>query len=773
MQDVAFDTESFPIGPGAICPRLVCLSAAYRRDGGLVSTLLGNGDPEAEDLAASLFDPGHMLVGQAVAFDVVVVGKMWPRLWPLIWDKLEREELDDTMIWDQLLAVSTRGEIRWQEMPDGNKMPVSYAMDALSERYLEENISALKNDDSSWRRRYYLLDGKRASDYPTDARDYALGDAVRTLRIREEMRRRYGEPFYDRRGPGSVRTSRFEAVVSVALKIITDTGMATDPVQFGRIRALVDRVFSNAEQQQLIHAGWIRPSYDVPYVASLAKAAELAGAQIDVEKWRHELRQADAAGTKANLLAVLTDVFGPHKEKLVAAGIKFTSEEQTKDTKAIRAAVKAACDETRTEPVRTKTGEISCAAEVVEEFTSQPHSQQQLFIAFEKRESYAKLKSTELPRVEWEGRLSPTVHFPYVPLVNSGRTASKAEDLYPSANGQNVHPDARPMYAARPGHVLFSIDYSALELCTAAQQCLDLFGWSKLADKLNAGYDVHSWLGSDLYRRFFPGSGLDPDMEAGYRQFKALAKTDPKIYKPRRDFAKPVNLGMPGGLGPLKFIGLAWKDYSVDVCATAATMVPFLQSQIYEGTAFLWNIENKLGLTTIDWSHPMVPGLALACVLKRVWLETYPEFKEFFRWVTKQEDPRHPGYLAYETPVLGMWRARVGFSEAANGSAMQSRAGHGAKLAVFQSVRGFEDPRSRLHGKGRALGFVHDEIIGEVREELTAEVIPLVQDLMVAAMQNFVPAVKIKTEAVLMRNWYKQAQPTFVDGRLVPWEPKP
>ena len=67
---------------------------------------------------------------------------------------------------------------------------------------------------------------------------------------------------------------------------------------------------------------------------------------------------------------------------------------------------------------------------------------------------------------------------------------------------------------------------------------------------------------------------------------------------------------------------------------------------------------------------------------------------------------------------------------------------------------------------------MHDEIISEVPVDLAAEAAQRVADVMVETLCEVCPDVKIVAEPALMRRWYKGAAPTYVDGRLVPWEPE-
>src|SRR5262249_35569194 len=80
--------------------------------------------------------------------------------------------------------------------------------------------------------------------------------------------------------------------------------------------------------------------------------------------------------------------------------------------------------------------------------------------------------------------------------------------------------------------------------------CLDRYGQSVLADTIRAGRDPHVYTAAML-------SGLE------YEEFLALKKTDPARFKARRQAAKPVNFGVPGGLGKVKLSAYAKANYGV------------------------------------------------------------------------------------------------------------------------------------------------------------------------------------------------------------------
>jgi len=140
----------------------------------------------------------------------------------------------------------------------------------------------------------------------------------------------------------------------------------------------------------------------------------------------------------------------------------------------------------------------------------------------------------------------------YNVLVESGRTSCAGVKVgtvkgvqlqqLPRAGG------VRECFVPRPGFLLASVDYDTLELRALAQACLDLVGYSAMAEALRGGADLHLDLAASL-------------LGIGYAEAKAR-KAEPAI-KAARQRAKPVNFGFPGGLGVERFMAFAWQQYGV------------------------------------------------------------------------------------------------------------------------------------------------------------------------------------------------------------------
>lgn len=760
MNALVIDTETHPIGPGAVVPKVVSFAAASRAAAGDEQVILRSAaDPDFDDAVRESFR-GHdaQIVGQNVAYDLAVICQHMPEIESHIWDLLEDCRITDTMIREMLLNLSTHGKLDMIEMPDGSTEKLSYSLEALVKGYF-----GVEQMEDAWRRNFDLLDGRPSAEWPEDARLYAEDDALWTLRVYEAQARRVRSVG----GPASLNTEHLHTAAHFALFCMTARGMATDPEEYARVRAMLDAELAPERMALLIRSGILRPGEGPrPHTRMLAKALALDPAR----QWE---------GSEA----VRAD--------LEAQGIKFTAAVKPSiDRKLLEDLVQKTCEANRLPCRTTPAGGVCTDREVIATLSEKDPVLSQ----YEKRQALQKIVSTELPRMEWEGKLSPVVHFNYRPLLETGRSSSFGGDLYPSGNGQQVDPRVRPCFVPRPGYLLCSCDYQTLELVTTAQVTYDLFGRSVHRDKINAKYDLHAYLGSQLalhLDREFGEFCRGQDADTVYRTFLECKAKDAGeqangFYRNWRKFAKPVGLGFPGGLGPQKIVTMARRNYDVDLEDAASRMdaADLERDEAVMGPVLRY-ARRLRGLTDdsqFRWDREL-RGLALAARLRNIWLATYPEMVAYFRYVAERcKDSENPVVgvrdgepiqgLCYSS-LMGMYRAGATFTAVANGMCMQTPAAEGAKMACVLVTRACRDSSrgSILYG-AHPVDFIHDEILSEVEESRAHEQAHEVARLMVEAMRHVVTDVDVRAQPALMRRWYKEAEPVYVDDRLMPWEPK-
>lgn len=332
----------------------------------------------------------------------------------------------------------------------------------------------------------------------------------------------------------------------------------------------------------------------------------------------------------------------------------------------------------------------------------------------------------------------PVVHTSFDSLAATGRTTSSRpniqnvrwnfRDLCPACGcgrardglcvlcGTQLEqpPGMRECFVPRPGFVFGSADYSGLELATLAQVCYSVLGHSRLREVLLSGADPHLMVAANILGR----------------PYDTLDKHNPAV-KLARQTAKVANFGFPGGLGPPKLVLFARMSYRVRMTEAEAKQ------------------------------------------LKRIWLETYPEFASYFAYIGSLVQP--DGTYTVEHLFSGRVRAGVHFTVACN-SLFQGLGSDATKAAGYLIARACytgldeQDRPSPLAGC-RMVNYIHDEFILEVPDDERAD--PAARELsrlMVVGAKPYLPDLPIDAEPQLMRYWSKKAEPLFDQaGRLIPW----
>ncbi len=161
-------------------------------------------------------------------------------------------------------------------------------------------------------------------------------------------------------------------------------------------------------------------------------------------------------------------------------------------------------------------------------------------------------------------RTDKRVRSSYNPLVSSGRVSARGSKSSYAINIQQQPGgyDVPSQYTLRgciipdEDHILVGADWSQVELC-ALGHILSVFMRAKtnddsyestLSKAINAGIDCHSLIAAGLF-------------DTTYERMLATA-SDPATKK-KRKMAKPVNFGLPGGMGLWSFIEFALKSYDV------------------------------------------------------------------------------------------------------------------------------------------------------------------------------------------------------------------
>jgi DNA polymerase-1 len=148
-------------------------------------------------------------------------------------------------------------------------------------------------------------------------------------------------------------------------------------------------------------------------------------------------------------------------------------------------------------------------------------------------------------------------------MVRTGRTSCSGPNIQqvPRKGG------FREIFVAPAGHGVLAADYSFIELRTLAAECEARYGNSKLADVIRTGVDPHCYTAAMLL-------GVSPE------EFMALEHADPERFERQRQQAKPLNFGIPGGLGVASLVHYARSTYGVDLSEAQANSTAEADSQL-------------------------------------------------------------------------------------------------------------------------------------------------------------------------------------------------
>lgn len=366
------------------------------------------------------------------------------------------------------------------------------------------------------------------------------------------------------------------------------------------------------------------------------------------------------------------------------------------------------------------------------------------------------------------------VHARFNPIVATGRTSSFSPNL------QNLprDPRIRPIFRAKEGHCLVSIDYGQIELRTLAQICFDRYGFSKMLELINSGVDLHIYYASKLV-----GCAME------------------EVSKDQRQKGKIANFGFPGGLGIKSFIQFAKTSYGVILNEEEAKqlknvwMDSFPEMKLYMehkeiddlvSSGLMQDYEANTGkkleakicafiFKAIINGEQMTKSTGRAFtdeekswafdILKNA---KFPNKKEFTSKIKNHEGSRslYQNFIRIFNTIKfnsGRVRGNCSYTQSKN-TPFQGLASDGAKEAMWELTKsGY-----------RLVNFIHDEFIFEIPlssnlEEVEKDLIKIIVD----SMKIHVPDVDIEADAEYMINWSKSGT-HYVDdsGNLQPLEKK-
>lgn len=714
------DLETFLIEPGGGAPPPVCagwtIFDAGRVTRGIVHV---NGEAEgdtfpgkgidglyrhaiAEVSAQAAKGRAARLINHNQPFDFAVACNAYPDLIPLVFDAYDRGIVEDTMIREQLLdiAAGSLGWVRGAVSPRGTRIKRAYTLKDLAQRRLHVDM-----DKTTWRLGYASLVDVPLAQWPQGAKNYAIDDTGIAIEVYRSQRVETSEDISDGEVPNSIEQAR----AHWALHLMATWGIRTDGARVASYKHELElrlRVFADA----LKAVGFVRPEGTKDKKLIEATILELyADGKGSAWPKDHELARTEKGAVSMTAQA-MDDLLEALDLNLVP--LKPQDVDDGRGGRRKKEPVEFALDLARTLP--------TTPGDTVIDLDGHPVSKKIAALALLAwHTSTQKTLGTYIPPLEAGARYP--INCRYQPLVESGRTSCTSPNLQNLPKERGV----RECYRARPGTVLSSVDYEALELHTLAEACLKMVGTSKLAEALNQGIDPHLLLATDFLLK-----GID------YAEGKKIRKDEKhprhKEVVHARNMAKIANFGLPGSL-------------------SAKTLVTYA----------------KAGGIIID--------LEAATDLKAKWFKAWPEMREYFKKISAMLGYDDNGEEVARVEQLYSARIRGGarYTAACN-SIFQGLASDLAKAACYELAKACYVPGYNpiLYGS-RPVVFVHDETICEHPLETAHERALEQARIMVEAGKPYCPNVPLKAEPALMFYWSKDAVAVYDENkRLIPWVPE-
>ena len=249
------DTETDPITPGRLAPRMVCLQIA--EDGGEVDIHLST-DPATRAVAEKALR-SFRICGHNIAYDMAVLAERCPDLLPLIWAAYDEGRVYDTLLAAQLQDVAA-GRL--------SRVKGWYSLAKICERNPRIGLNLDKGADS-WQMRYGELFGVAVKDWPAGAKHYAKLDIEATRAVvREQIYSANVEI------GGFWPTFDVQVRAAFALHLASCWGMRCDEAAVAALEDRLNRVL-HEKREKLQESGVLREngSLDMAHVRALAAQA--------------------------------------------------------------------------------------------------------------------------------------------------------------------------------------------------------------------------------------------------------------------------------------------------------------------------------------------------------------------------------------------------------------------------------------------------------------------------------------------------------------------
>ena len=811
----SFDTETPKFEPGRLAPPIVCSSVGRVANGTIVGELVV-GQARSIEVLREYLANGSVLFFANAPYDLAVAAAADPTLLPLIFAALDENRIYDVSTAEVLNAIyhGTLGK-----MPDGSELrspttgkPCRYNLEVVTYLVLGR-VDAKKNDQ--FRKSYSLLADFPEHVWPNESRIYPADDAANTLEVAaEQIFGKPGRHAWVTEGELTVcrlcrKTLDYSSPISeacpsaprephcnlgnlpaqvrsaFALHLGAAHSLRTDAERVAKLSVYVEEKYA-AWQERFKNFGWIRAEDGSEDQRALKKSiVEAYGGSEPCPRCngtgavrRVQLIDCRGEKVKGRYRGCLGDSCPTCNgtRQLRKLGNEVTCKNEFDEDGAL---IERGCDGSGFHldsvpnlPRSDKLGVKTDRDTLME--SGNEH------LAEYGEDEWKKSKSTYLPY------LARGIHRPLSisanVLVATGRCSYEGCPVhqFPRSGFERECIRARGAWCGYPIEmVLGSTDYSAGELCTLAQFTYWLFKKSRMRDAINESGNpgiLHSDLAAEVI-----GISLD--------DFLKRLKAKDKQAVDFRQMCKPINFGVPGGMGVPKLVYTSRKkNAGFTVCERGPARNEKDQPG-YWGVRFcvLMGTEQECGIRKVTkWKDRDCPPVCEAClkvvdgVLKPAYLKRYPEIKEYFAWAKRMIDSSQPApSLLYDRDadavVVVRERGGCDFPAFCN-NGFQSMLSDIGKWAHYEVTRecylGVKRDGSPSPLAGcRVPLYLHDEPLTELIAETAHLSGPRVAEIMVEAGERFAPDVVWKAETALAFIWNKAMEPeTDASGKLIPWD---
>ena len=653
----------------------------------------------AIDLHLHLLSSGAIMAAHSQAFDWSGIIQLCPEIEDILIHLLETGQTVDTRIRELLWAIAT-DNYNFDQRIQGRMKGYGMAHCVMSRFSVDithdkAKLSTLRKNGTPvsewpWRYRYKELDGVPIDQWPRKPLLYAVEDATWARRLYMDQ----STPLSLDVGPvvnedGTIVNEREQNCFDWVLRNMATDGVITD-------KAAVSKF-----------------GQEVSAMVEEATVAGKAAGFVIINNCKHCLGTGMYGVVPDLVCCIFCD--GLDHDTLQAQGRYGTY----KNGKARRpAAPKSKTSVRRLRALldhaygghapQTDKGATKTAAECLE------GSGNALLEEYAKGAFALKMQSTYMPILR-RGETGAIHSDPQI-LKRTGRTGWRNPPLQtpPQRGG------FRGCFIPRPGMVFAAIDFVGQEMGTLAQDNLLRFGYSQMAEDINAGKDLHISFAAANYLHMSYEEALAIYEDPTHPRYEEVCE--------RRDRAKPGNFGLPGMMGVAAFVEYA-RGYGIHLSFNEAED------------------------------------------LKRTWFDMYPEMKDAKNWVSRKSNAAPTGRFNVRQAGSGRVRGGCTFTSGSN-TRFQGLGADASKAAGWALYKETKRVGSPLYGVKMWL-FVHDEFLFE-GDKTTAHVwAPYAAEVMVEAAKKYTPDVKVGASAALMDRWNKKAKPQFNErGQLVPWEKK-